>query len=490
MTTLTLSPAGRRIAAPQGSLLQDVLFEHGVEFPCGGRGRCKGCRVRVLRGRLEPSANDIAAFSAAELADGWRLACGHAVSGDLEIELAQWEMAVLGDETAFPFRPRPGLGIAIDLGTTTIAAQLLDLASGHVLSVRTALNTQALFGADILSRAEHALRGGQQELETIIRQQIAGMVADLMRSAPDKPLTRIVLVGNSVMHHLFCGIDITPLATHPFMPSHPEGVLLSPKELEWNADFSVPVTFMPCVGGLVGADILAGVIATRLWEQQGLTALIDLGTNGEVVVAQGGRMICTSTAAGPAFEGARIAMGMRAATGASSAVELRDGSLTCRVIGGGAARGLCGSGLVDAVAAGLELGRIEPGGRLAEPLALSGAVVLTPRDVRELQLAKAAIATGLRILTERMGATLDDITTLHLAGAFGNSINLASAQRIGLLRLPSERVTAAGNTALQGAKHALFAEPHDWDDLARRIEHVALNEEPSFQEIFADEMRF
>jgi uncharacterized 2Fe-2S/4Fe-4S cluster protein (DUF4445 family) len=486
---LTLSPAGRRIAASEGAPLKDVLFDQGVEFPCGGHGRCKGCRVRVVRGRIDPSERDRAAFSTAELAEGWRLACDHAVSGDAELELAQWEMAVLGDETAFAFTPHEGLGIAVDLGTTTIAAQLLDLASGHVLGVRTALNAQSRRGADILSRAEYALRGGARELEVIIRHQIGGLVAELLHDAPAGALRRIALVGNSVMHHLFCGLDIAPLATHPFLPRHPEGVRLSAAELGWEIDPQTVVTFMPCIAGLVGADILAGIAATGLDKQDGLTALIDLGTNGEIVVARRGRMLCTSTAAGPAFEGARIAMGMRAATGAISEVELRDGALACRVIGGGEARGLCGSGLVDAVAAGLDLGRIERSGRLAEPLALDGPVVLTPKDVRELQLAKAAIAAGLRILTARLGATPNNITTLHLAGAFGNAINLTSAQRIGLLRLPVARVVAAGNTALQGAKRALFAEPDAWDALARRIEHVALNEEPSFQDVFAEEMR-
>jgi uncharacterized 2Fe-2S/4Fe-4S cluster protein (DUF4445 family) len=490
MKTLTLSPAGRRIAVTEGSSLQDALFAQGVEFPCGGHGRCKGCRVRVLTGCLEPTADDIAAFSPDELAAGWRLACRHAVSGDLELELAQWEMAVLTDESAFAFTPHTGLGIAIDLGTTTIAAQLLDLETGNVLAVKTALNVQALYGADVLSRAEHALQGGQKDLEALIRQQVGTMVADLMVSAPERPLIRIVLVGNSVMHHLFCGIDIAPLATHPFVPHHPEGVRMSAADLGWYITPSVPIDFMPCIGGLVGADILAGVAATKLHEEDGLTALVDLGTNGEVVVGHRGRLVCTSTAAGPAFEGARIAMGMRAATGAISEVEVRDGILHCSVIGGGKAQGLCGSGLVDAVAAGLTLGKIAPGGRMAEAMALVGPVALTPRDVRELQLAKAAIAAGLRILTDRLGATPGDITKLHLAGAFGNSINRTSARQIGLLRLPLERIVPAGNTALKGAKRALFAEPDVWNELAARIETVALNEAPAFQDIFADEMRF
>ena len=481
MLTLALSPAGRRLDVAEGAALQDVLFEEGVEFPCGGRGRCKACRVRVLKGHLEPDAEDRQRLSAAELAQGWRLACRHVVAGDLELELAQWEMPVLSDQSAFAFTPREGFGVAVDLGTTTIAAQLLDLSNGHVLAAETALNAQARHGADVLSRVEFALRGGQAELQKLVRDQIGEMIA---RLASQNAPSHIVLVGNTVMHHLFCGLDVAPLATHPFLPAHPGRVSI-PADV-----FGAPAEFLPCIGGLVGADILAGIMATGLHEQAGLAALIDLGTNGEVVVGNRDRLLCTSTAAGPAFEGARIAMGMRAATGAISAVTLTDGAVTCRVIGGGAARGLCGSGLVDAVAVGLDAGRIDPAGRLGEPLVLAGAVSLHPHDVRELQLAKGAIAAGLRILTARFGANLDDIGRLYLAGAFGNYISRTSAHRIGLLRLPVERIVPSGNTALLGAKRALFEDEEPWDSLARRIAYVALNEDPAFQDIFAEEMRF
>jgi len=483
MAVITLSPAGRRLTVEAGTRLQDVLFAEGVEFPCGGRGRCRGCRVRVLQGRLETTAEEREKLGEA-VEEGWRLACRHAVDGDLTLELAQWEMPVLGDETAFAFVPQTGLGIAVDLGTTTIAVQLLDLADGHVLAVKTALNAQARHGADVLSRVAYALQGGQDELQRLIREQIAAMIGDMLQ----EPLRRVVLVGNTVMHHLFCGIDIAPLATHPFLPRRPGRVNLPPGILGLGSE--TEVVFLPCIGGLVGADILAGVIATGLHVREELSALIDLGTNGEVVVGRGGQLLCTSTAAGPAFEGARISMGMRAASGAIDAVEVRDGVLSCRVIGGGTARGLCGSGLVDAVVAGLELRSIQPGGKLAAALPLADGVTLSPPDVRELQLAKGAIAAGLRILAARFGAVPSDITRLYLAGAFGNSIARTGARRIGLLRLEENRIVPAGNTALQGAKRALFADLQDWEALAQRIGHVALNEEPSFEDVFTEEMRF
>jgi uncharacterized 2Fe-2S/4Fe-4S cluster protein (DUF4445 family) len=457
-----------------------------------------------LKGILPVGEEEKKMLTDAELAGGWRLACRHSIAGDLKLELAQWEMPILSDQSTFKFTPREGLGVAIDLGTTTIAAQLLDLRNGNVLAVGTALNMQARHGGDIMSRVDFALRGGQAELQRLVREQLGGMASQLLSnhaklcptwdkvSDAGNDLNKIIIVGNTVMHHLFCGVNIAPLAGHPFEPQQPGRFQFSPGQLEWNLPEKTVVEFLPCIGGFVGSDILAGIVATGLHESRGLMVLMDLGTNGEVVVGNHERLLCTSTAAGPAFEGARISMGMRAATGAISEVRVQNGAVACRVIGGGAPRGLCGSGLVDAVAAGLELKWIQSNGRMTldGSMPLAGSVSLLPADVRELQLAKGAIATGLRMLATRFGATLDDIQQLHLAGAFGNYISRASAQRIGLLRLPINRIVPAGNTALLGAKRALFEKAAAWDDIASRVEHIALNEDAEFQDIYAGEMRF
>ena len=511
---LKLSPAGLEMFVPPGARLQDALFAHGVEFPCGGRGRCKGCRVKVLRGALNIEAKEKGLLAKAELDAGWRLACRHSLNGDLELELAQWEISVLSDESKFAFTPREGFGVAIDLGTTTIATQRLDLRTGNVLGVQTALNTQARHGADVMSRVEFAMHGGQAELQRLVREQLGGLVGELLASHAvktgrdtlprfptdqqvgpakcEKELKRVVVVGNTVMHHLFCGINIAPLSAYPFEPTQPGRIQLAPRDLAWNLPDDAVVEFLPCLGGFVGSDILAGIVATGLHASRELMALMDLGTTGEVVVGNRDCILCTSTAAGPAFEGARIGMGMRAATGAISAVQVEDNSITCRVIGGGEPRGICGSGLVDAVAAGLELEWIRPSGRMAgrKEMPLAGPVLLSATDVRELQLAKGAIAAGLRMLTARLGASLDDIHQLHLAGAFGNYISRSSAQRIGLLRVPLSRVLPAGNTALLGAKRALFEDRVGWDAVAKRVQHIALNEDPDFHDIYAEEMRF
>lgn len=501
-----LFPHGAKLSLERGSPLQDALFAHGVEFPCGGRGLCKGCKIKVLAGSLPITPEDQQRLSPAELTGGWRLACQARAAAGLRIELGQWEAPVLTDNTRFDFSPQEGLGVAVDVGTTTIVAQLLDLENGEVLAVNTALNAQARHGADIMSRVEFAIaEKGQALLQQLIREQIGGMIKELVREgalvyspdtgAANKPIRQVALVGNTVMHHLFCGISVEPLSHYPFEPATTGLQHFAAEALNWELPQNTHVYFLPCMGGFVGSDILAGVLATRLHEAESLTALIDLGTNGEIVIGNRDRLLCASTAAGPAFEGARISMGMRAATGAISEVHLEDGRLQCHVLGGTAPRGICGSGLVDAVAASLELNWIKPNGRLAngESLPLADRVSLTQWDIRELQLAKGAIAAGVELLLQLWPATRADVKVLHLAGAFGNYISQNSARRIGLLNFSPGQISAAGNTALLGAKLALFsANEHGkaFPELLRKVKHVSLHEDPRFQETYAEHMGF
>jgi uncharacterized 2Fe-2S/4Fe-4S cluster protein (DUF4445 family) len=516
---LNLLPLGRTLRVKRGTPLQDVLFAHGVEFPCGGRGLCKGCKIKVLAGSLPVTPEDALRLSLEELAAGWRLSCRAQAAGDLKIELAQWEAAILSDNSVFSFTPQDGMGIAIDLGTTTIVAQLVDLRTGHVLAVRTALNEQAKHGADIMSRVEYAVAAhGHEKLVVLVRKQVGEIIQELLASVsvPEhraephgasanssasadahsrQSLKSIIIVGNAVMHHLFAGLDLEPLSHVPFEPRSPGLQRFGPADLGWDLPTAATIRFLPCLGGFVGSDILAGVLATKLHETASLCALIDLGTNGEIVVGNRDRLLCASTAAGPAFEAARISMGMRAASGAISEVHVEGGALRCHVLGLGKPRGICGSGLVDAVAGGLDLGWIKPSGRLAagQSLALTPPVILTQTDIRELQLAKGAIAAGLRILLDHWGAALSDLSRVYLAGAFGNYVNYASARRIGLLDFPPELVQASGNTALLGAKIALFT-LHDHDGaypgILEKIKHVSLHEDPRFQDIFVEEMTF
>ncbi len=492
---ITLRPMGAAFDVPRGAPLQEVLFPYGVEFPCGGRARCKGCRVRVLEGNLPVTAEQARILSQKELDAGWRLACHCRADEDLTLELAQWEAAILSDESPFTFTPRSGLGIAIDVGTTTLVAQLLDLRSADVQAVTTALNSQAKHGADVMSRVGFAVNEKKQDVLTdLIRRQTGTMIDDLLRrgKAEAASVTDVVLVGNTVMHHLFSGIDCTPLSRYPFEPVRDGLVTFRAQDLGWNAGGNI--RFLPCLGGFVGSDILAGVLAVNLHRSEKPLCLIDLGTNGEIVVGSRRGLLCCSTAAGPAFEGARISMGMRAATGAIAEVEPAEGGgLSCRTLGDVAPRGICGSGLVDAAAVLLGSGRITPGGRFAgrEPsIMLAPPVALTQTDIRELQLAKGAIAAGVRILLGKSGLESGDIERVYLAGAFGNYVNTASARRIGLVNFPPEKIVPSGNTALRGAKRALFDEPGAYDALASGVRHVALDSDGDFQDVYVEEMTF
>jgi uncharacterized 2Fe-2S/4Fe-4S cluster protein (DUF4445 family) len=503
-----LVPLGARLELEAGASLETALAPHGVEFPCGGAGRCRGCRVRVLEGEIAITPEMEAVFTSAELAAGWRLACRSRVESPLALEVAQWETPILSDDSAFSFEPAEGVGIAIDLGTTTLVAQAVDLATGEVRGVQTALNPQAAYGADVMSRIQFALEGGAASLNAAIREALGSMIARL----PRRGATRVVmLAGNTVMHHLFCGYSVEPLAHAPFQPENDGDACFTPAELGWDLPASAVVRFLPCLGGFVGSDVLAGIVATGIGESDDLTALADLGTNGEIVTGNRERLLCASTAAGPAFEAGNIRMGMRAAAGAISHCAVRNGRLECHVIGGGAPRGICGSGLVDAAAAGLELGAILPNGRLANGARewpLMPPVALAQSDIRELQLAKGAIAAGLELLLGRMGQTPcrgplgtahprpragELLSTVHLAGAFGNYMDIESARRIGMLKTEASRILPAGNASLRGVKMLLLSPSHRDATIAAiraRTEHVPLASDPCFQETFAGCMAF
>jgi uncharacterized 2Fe-2S/4Fe-4S cluster protein (DUF4445 family) len=480
-------PERIRLDPPRPEDLRDLLFERGVEFPCGGDSLCGGCKIRVLEGNVPITAEMRTVLSGEELADGWRLACRAEASGPVVVEIDQWSVHVLTDETRLALEPVEGFGIAIDLGTTTLVAQLVDLASGEILAVETALNPQGRHGADVMSRVQFEL-AQPGVLGQLIRRSLGAMVADL---AGGRTLCEVLIAGNTVMHHLFCGQDVEPLSHVPFRSPTLAGRPFEAQELGWDVAIKLGVRFLPCVGGFVGSDLLAGLVATGMGESDAPLALLDLGTNGEIAVGCRDWIRCASTAAGPAFEGGRIRDGMRAGAGAIDRVSRDGDGLRCHVIGGGPARGICGSGVVDAAAAALDLGWIDERGRLTggrTEIALDG-VALVQSDIRELQLAKGAIRAGLDILIRQWGA---GYPRLLLAGAFGNYIGAESARRIGLIPAGASDVKPAGNTALRGTRMLLLTPSRRErivDRLLRRTHHVELAAMPEFQEVFVERMR-
>jgi len=427
-----------------------------------------------------------------------------------------------GDTTAHLY------GIAFDIGTTTIVGSLIDLNSATVIAVAAATNPQNIYGADVISRITHAsqVKEGLKQLQDKVIDAANQIIKDLLKKtgvARDR-VYEITAVGNTTMSHLFMGIDPTYLAPAPFIPAYRRALEVEALSLGLNINPSGRVTFLPNIAGYVGSDTVGVILATNMDQRQDVCAAIDIGTNGELVLAAGGKLMACSTAAGPAFEGAQIKQGMRAATGAIETVDYRDQQICLRTIDETPACGLCGSGLIDAAAALLEAGLVEPSGRFVNPeenpenvpkhfrdrlcpgqggyqfilvpaaeSATGEDIVLTQGDLRELQLAKGAIYAGLMILLKEAGLEEKDLNQVMLAGAFGNYVRKESALTIGLLpQLPPEKITAVGNAAGDGSRMALASLTMRQRALSlpQKVEHLELSTRPDFQDIFVEALPF
>jgi uncharacterized 2Fe-2S/4Fe-4S cluster protein (DUF4445 family) len=498
---LKLMPSGKVIEIPAGGHLQDFLFEEGVEFPCGGKGKCKSCKIKFIEGGWQPNQVELKTFSQEQINAGWRLACQGKLETDAVIEFQLVKDEILVDEKPVEFRPQEGLGVAVDLGTTTVVAQLLDLKTGALIDTKAELNKQAKYGADIMSRVSFALSVENLKLmKEIITSQIWSMILKLCEDSSRRPIEikKVVIAGNSVMYYLFCGFDVSDLAYHPFEVKHSTLQIFSPRELDWLANGSSPdfrIFFLPPIASFVGSDILCGIVSTNMHRSNDISMLIDLGTNGEIVIGNSSRMLVASTAAGPAFEGAKISCGMRAASGAISHVKYENGVINCEVLGNGIARGICGSGLVDAVAVALQMGWINNSGRIIKDssIPLRDSVSLTQNDIRELQLAKGAIAAGIILLAAEFGISFEEVKKAFLAGAFGNYISIENGRKIGLFPKGLKNIVPSGNTSLHGAKFVLFnytERDMEFSEIKEKTKHLHLNELKDFETVFAKQLFF
>ncbi|PID58888.1 hypothetical protein CSB45_02495 [candidate division KSB3 bacterium] len=420
-------------------------------------------------------------------------------------------------------------GIAFDLGTTTVVGYLLDLHNGKLLASASELNSQARYGGDLMSRITFAQndRNGRQILHENIVNTINKIVHSLCEQSgvTAESIYESTIAGNTCMHHLCLNIDPLRLGFAPYMAAIRQRQVCTASELGIHIHPQARIVMLPLIAGFVGADTVAVILASNLHTIQELTLAVDIGTNGEIVLAAPGRLLTCSTAAGTAFEGAQIQHGMRAAEGAIDKVAIDAKNVHCHVIGDGPALGICGSGLVDAVAHMLDAGVIEDGGRLLtaekaeqkglplflqERLASKGApkhftllpaeqcdpreaIVITQQDIRELQLAKAAIAAGIEMLLRAMDVQANALHEILLAGAFGNYLDPTSALRIGLIpALSAERIRSIGNAAGLGAQRALLSHQakHEADQIAGQTEHIALSGNAEFHRIFAENMIF
>jgi uncharacterized 2Fe-2S/4Fe-4S cluster protein (DUF4445 family) len=487
---ITLEPLGEIIKVNAGTPLIDTLHEFGVEFPCGGKGTCGACKVKLLAGELKVDEAQQQKLKKLKLGSDWRLACYCTADSDITLEISQFEHIILADNSTFEFQPQNGFGIAVDLGTTTVVAQLINLENGHILDSVSDINPQAKFGGDLIARIQSCLDGKQEEQQTLIRKKIGQMIQSILKKNPVE-VARIAVVGNTVMHHIFTGLKVNSLSFYPFESPDLGAQNFTTGELGWNLPTDTKVQFFPSIGSFVGSDILAGIAATKMANRKEFSVLIDLGTNGEIVVGNRDKIVCASTAAGPAFEGANIHQGMRATTGAISSVTTEDNAMQCHVIGNVKAKGICGSGLIDVLAILLERGEIGMFGEInsgAEAIELTPGVSLTQQDIREFQLAKAAIATGIQLLMNQLNISYDDVENVFIAGGFGNFLTLKNVIRTGLIECEEEKIIKLGNTALIGAKMFLFEEDNFIENILSKTTHINLEGDKTFQDIYIEKM--
>ena len=398
---------------------------------------------------------------------------------------------------------------AFDIGTTTIAGYLLDGADGRTLAVESRMNPQAQYGADVIMRANYALEHGTEALSMCVREAVNEMLGRLVEDAGIRreDVFQVCVVGNTCMHHLFLGISPASLVHAPYTPAVSERLVLNAGDYGLAVQERAELLMLPDIAGYVGADTCGCLLAIRQDQQKEISLMIDIGTNGEMVLGNWERMVTCSTAAGPAFEGAKIECGMRGAVGAVDHVKYEDGKWSYTTVGNKPAVGLCGSGLIDLVAGLLDAGMLDENGMLSSGQEKQGVFILVPseqagnergvyltqKDIGEVQLAKAAIAAGIRMLMERLGITEDEISSVYIAGAFGNYMDPVSAGKIGLLPAALvKKVKPVGNAAGEGAKIALVNEKEmlEMDELVRKIEFVELAASADFQDYFIDELGF
>lgn len=517
MAVLTIIANGikKRVACETGVLVSQALQAHGftLTMPCAGKGICGKCQVKT-RGLLsEPTWEERRALSQEELRMGIRLACMARIAGDAEISWTEnsGSAYVVGHGVAPDFDSRPdgeGWAAAVDVGTTTVASYLYRLPDCTPAGRTGGANPQAVWGADVISRMERAIAGEGEALNRAIAGEIDRQLSELARQAGIAcgEIRQMVITANTAMLYLLAGICPEELTHAPFTASRQFG--------EWRTGEALGITCAPkariylprCASAFVGADITTAILASGMIKEQGNCLLLDIGTNGEMALRADGRIICCSTAAGPALEGGNIRMGMPALPGAIDSVRLEQGKIRHTTIGGCEAKGLCGSGLLDAAAVLLEAGVVEETGAIAEEghdyldflcqvdgqpaFRLPGSqVMLTQRDIRNVQLAKGAICAGMLTLLSRAGLGPGEIKTLYLAGGFGSFIRIDSAARIGLIpKALAGKTNVIGNAAGAGACMLLQNRGFKTltEEMAERMETVELSQNPLFSQYYMD----
>lgn len=487
MRELTIHQGGEsKVVGFEGTpLLQEVLAQAGIPFdhPCGGRGTCGKCSAEITGCVSLPNALERQA--------GRRLTCQTRLLGDAQVWLPDFEdhFIEISGRPAAANNPMPGAyGVAVDIGTTTLALKLFELKTGKQLAAEGTMNPQRSVAADVMGRIGAALEGQGAHLQALIQNAMEELLNRACSAArvPREALSVMVVTGNTTMLYLLTGKSPECLSHAPFQADTLFDVR---SEL-----LGLPVYYPPCMNAFVGADITCAVLASRMYLQSEPALLCDIGTNGEIALWKEGTLYVTSTAAGPAFEGAGISCGCGSIPGAIDRVWVENGQIQCHTIQDAPAAGICGSGLIDAIAAFLETGVIDETGAASESvLPLKDGITLSQKDIRAVQLAKAAIRAGIQTLLETVGVSEDEIPVLYIAGGFGSHLNVDSAMAIGLIP-PSmkKRIQVLGNAALSGAAELLLNQDclERVRALAGTASHLDLGGNPQFNENFCEQILF
>ena len=506
------------------SLLQQLQkMNQFISAPCGGNGKCGKCAVRFKKGATEITARDREVFTEEQLKLGWRLACLSYPKEEYEIEIPDAEEKIFAqmDRTfseqtkdgtspkqldgSGTFQRKSDYGIAIDIGTTTLAAVLVDLNTGKTVSAATGINHQRIYGSDVLSRIRASVDGRRFEMQRCIRQDLRKLIGELWT----ENIKKIVIAGNTTMCHLLRGFPCDRLGVAPFVPVDIGMMKGSAGELLGLKEFTAEVTILPGISAFIGADIASGAALLGMEATESYKLLLDIGTNGEMVLGKKDHLFAASTSAGPAFEGGNISCGMASIPGAISHVVIDEkkkahvdvicglGMSGHEISGAGiSGSGICGSGMIDLYAEFLRHGIVDEYGTYIDEYFENGyfltdTVKFTQGDIRELQMAKAAIRAGIEILLQKAGINASQVENCYLAGGFGSQMDVRNAVKIGLIPPElNDKTVAAGNTALEGAKQYLLGRLTD-PQLKKLIEdtkEVNLANEKEFEELYLQHM--
>lgn len=475
---VTFLPSNITVSAEDGEVISSVAKSAGLSIstPCGGDGRCGRCLVAV-----EGKGNV--------------LACKTLVDGDMTVTIPEdtgkvvaakdYSESVLDDFTPLS----DGLGVAVDIGTTTVALDVLDMSDGHVISSAADVNGQKRLGDDVLARIQYASEGGTEELRSLVLKTIDNLIDTSSKDIDRSDITSVYIAGNTVMEHLFLGVDPTPIRCEPYEPVVKEAEITG-EESGLNIPPSAKVVTMPCISAYVGGDITSDIVFSGMDRSEGICLLIDVGTNGEVALGNADLMIVCSSSAGPAFEGGNLKSGMLAKPGAIDSVHIDGSEIRYTVIGDTEPKGVCGSGIIDLISQLFKAGFIDKRGNFTE---ISGAVdgtfvfanniSISEAEIKDVIMTKAAIYSAAKSLVRNIGLDFNDLDKVYIAGGFGNYIDMESAITMGMFPdVPRDKYVYLGNSSLAGARSALLSETfrNRISYVFQRMTYLDLSSDPVF----------